>query len=429
MLLHLGPQIRDLARRESKFWYRPKQPTLAKMTLGRPRVYHLIVAFSVLSSCGRAPGPGSETIEVPEDSKIPHREAGLFDLSVTGEVISPEADVPLGIKHLLAYFADSSGHKIDSLRYPSSGRSTVRWHSESRVLILDKRSNTLLDYDLAADTAHVVARFGRGPGELAFSQDLEIQGDTVRVAREDRHLVVFHCPGQVGGSCRHTSTIRLDLGPRSLTSMPNGEVALLGYKPSSYTDGIVVPTDSMQGHSVVIMRRDGSTREKFGSLYRSEGHWMLMQDLTRGHVVHLPALGFLVAFDRFPHVYLYHPDGRFARGWTLPGFTVGRQSYWPGTGFLEGLYTDHDLVSDLYQVGSSWVLVEVTRQSNRARAEFRTDWRTETAYYGLEVGTSRIVSVGTSSTSIRLVPGPGGTILEADGAYWRFRSPDLDDMR
>jgi len=131
------------------------------------------------------------------------------------------------------------------------------------ILVLDRRMGRLSRYSQAGDLLEILARPGRGPGELLDPRAMAVQGEELAIVDASLHVHFF---GIAGPGYRRSVGIGSEATDLCAVG---GDLLLLGFSPAD--PGVV---HRLQGDSVV---------RRFGILYESEDE-VLRQLLSQGQI-------------------------------------------------------------------------------------------------------------------------------------------------
>lgn len=285
------------------------------------RFRRVLVAFAagcllVLAGCGGDEGGERPdgVVEHPIIDSILHADRNHISIDRT-RMIDEMEEVPEAVIALADYLEDPEGaaaQKLDVLVHGSWGF-FVASLGEDRLVLVDAREPRILEYDLAADEATVLAEQGQGPGDVNAPQDMAREGASVYVAMADRRIEQYDC---AAAPCTPGERIRLDFMPLSMAPAGDTTMAVLGQIPPRDD-----PDPEADARPVRLVGASGHVLGAFGAAYRTPHFSVRGAFLREGKVRHSEELGlYVVAQRRLPYVYVYDEHGELHHTYEVEGF-------------------------------------------------------------------------------------------------------------
>jgi len=262
---------------------------------------------------------------------------------------------------------------------------------EDRLVMLDTDNNFLTEYNLKSNSAVRLAQRGRGPGDIFFSRELIKKGTDIFVVMEDGRITQFDC---TQSPCEDKETKRLEQkSPKSLAMTGNGMAVMsipanLGGNPEAGENG--------ENKAVTVFDRSQNQVATFGETYDTGGHWMLMEPLVgKGYIRYHPEEEvFILAYRRFPFLYVYNSEYELQQTYKISPFTIGKQAYEPETGKRTIVREDHDAINDIDILESGGVLVKIKKSTDQRASGGRWIWDEEISYYVIDLANRESFYVG-----------------------------------
>jgi len=235
-----------------------------------------------------------------------------------------------------------------------------------RLLILDTDNDQLFQYNIKDNNSELVAKFGRGPGELQLSSDISRAGEHVYVSRLDMRLSRFKCGSE---GCGYDKTIILDVQPISIASTPKGlsmaTVAIINGGENLVRDSAVdFPAVK------IIDYENGQIIEEFGKIYSTK-YMMVMERFSRnGLVEYIPELDkYVYASSWFPYLYIYNAHFELEESYKLEKHSQNHFEFYPAEQRRRFPVNDHTIITNLKVLKGGQILIITTTQDKRYEEE------------------------------------------------------------
>ncbi len=343
----------------------------------------------------------SEREEIhPLDDRIP----GLSESTVG---IDKPASVPYPI---LPEFGDHT--KLDIVL--SERLEIITW-SDSRLIILDRDANQLIEYDRMSATSTLIATEGRGPGDLWFPSSLNRRGSALYVALGDMRMATFDC---FVSPCEFVSEVKLPIGPKSAV-LAGSRFALLGTRPITSPDPDLI-NEATTSKAVSVVDIEGNPVTSFGETYDYQGMWMLLNYFANGHIrQHNPSNYLVLAFETFPTLQLFDRSFNAVRNVRFSEFVQSKFLHDSATGMVRLQQGDFSQISNIHPVGND-LLIEITTRKNRRRVDDVTKWDVTIDFYRMSGANGDITYAGTHpNPDIKTYFVDHGSVLQIDGdLHW-----------
>jgi len=358
----------------------------------------LIGVFSlVFSGCsGSGDDYAQNAIEIPIKSDYPYSESSI------DQVVSNES---FGLNTEGSIFSQilNGTNKLSGVNtgFLTSGESVAQYLFEDNLIILDTEYNELISYSISQNEITKIASFGRGPGELTQSVDLNVLNGRVYVGRGDRKISVFNCSNQKAVSsdsvCQYSKTIDLPVTPVDVAVISENEFAILGFYNTDTPEGFVLEEGLRVNNSIFVVDSTGVVQRQFGDLYDTHGHWMLQSSMSTGKIELLGMDTIVLYYDRLPYLYYLATDGELISKHEFSNFNLGTQRYSPATGYRENVFQDYSLITAVSKKGTHQVIFEITHYDNLTDQLGSVDWAFERDYYLYDITTTSYTFVGSTS--------------------------------
>jgi len=370
---------------------------------------------------------------VPLESNIPYmdRDHIVVDKNNpkdrTNEIIEigllpNSSEIPQPIKNIHDYLANPGNYKVDTLDIQVSWDYRVDELRDGRIVILDIVKDALVEYDLQTKKSNIIAEFGHGPGELAFSRDLTTDGSFVYVARADQKISIYNCRVE---PCLFDKSITLDREAFSVALVGVDSFAIQGPVTlrQAGPDPILDKLENFKVEAVQVISRDAKQGHTFGATYDTKGHWMLIKPfVSEGNIGYIEKLNlYILSFSRFPLLYIYDRGGNLLRVFRVENFIIGHQKYWANSGKLEVILNDYSTIVSKVISNDNYIFVEVATKTNSRVENYAFNWDIERDYYCIDVANNESYYLGhvlSSENISRIVPLTGGLLLEREGTFF-----------
>lgn len=292
----------------------------------------------------------------------------------------------------------------------------ITW-SDSRLIILDRDANNLMEFDRRSGRSKVIASEGRGPGDLWFPSSLIRRGNALYVALGDMRMATFDC---FVSPCEFVSEVKLPIAPKSAV-MADSRFALLGTRPVTSSDPSLIE-EVTTSKAISVVDIEGNPVASFGETYDYEGIWMLLTYFADGHIrQHSPSGQLVLAFETFPTLQLFDRSFKAVRNVRFSEFLQGTYNYDHATGTIGFRGGGFSQISNIHPVGND-LLIEITTRKNRRRVDDVTKWDVTIDYYRMSGSNGDITYAGTHpNPDIKTYFVDHGTVLQVEGdLHWIF---------
>jgi len=290
----------------------------------------------------------------------------------------------------------------------------ITW-SASRLIILDRASLRLIEYDRMSATSKLIASEGRGPGDLWFPSTLIRRGSALYVALGDMRMATFDC---FVSPCEFVSEVKLPIGPKSAV-LADSRFALLGTRPVTSSDPALIE-EVTTSKAVTITNIEGNRVASFGETYDYQGIWMLSTYFGSGHIRFAsPSRTYVLAFESFPTLQLFDRSFEPIKTYRFSDFEQATFTYDADTGSMGIRPGDFSQISNIHPLGND-LLIEITTRRNRRRVDSIIQWDLIIDYYRMSGSSGDITYTGTHpNPDIKTYFVDHGTILQIDGdLHW-----------
>jgi hypothetical protein len=335
--------------------------------------FGLAIIFLSIISCSKSQDRSGHAVLHPIESNIPYHDRSHIAISKNNT--DDEENEQFGLKDYLQNPNNYPGANLDVLSV-SPFELFIESIDESRIVILNAGSNTIIEYDLENNKESEIAILGRGPGGISNALDLTTRDNMMYVTMMDSRISVFDCSLT---PCSHNKEIILEeISPYSADV--NGEqVVALGMKPvTGQTSG----DDALHFIPIHLFDKEGKLVKSGGESYDTDGKWMLVRPFTSGIIRFLPEnQGYIVAYHRLPYLHIYDIDMNLTESYKFEDFILGKQEYFPKEGRLRTVMTDYSFINSIYLHKQSNVIVEVETRQNMRISDNRYKWNRKSDFY------------------------------------------------
>ena len=264
-------------------------------------------ALSFLFSCRSDTEPDSRVVKHPIPELIPFHDQShiaIDDKHPFQEMSQPDS----GLVLLHHYLEDSSNFAQKQLDIIIEDAQDTKIESitSNRFIILDTENDQLYEVDLQSDETQLIANFGRGPGEIQHSRDLEFSNNQIYVARRDMRISRFNC---VNNPCSYDSTLNIEQQPISIAFTSNDLAIASGLMYLGNQD--LESNNVIDFPAIQIMDPDSfKIKKTLGNIYRTRYLRVLGHFSRTALLESMPQSGKLIWANRwFPLIYVYDTSG------------------------------------------------------------------------------------------------------------------------
>lgn len=263
--------------------------------------------LSILISCKSDPEPDSRVVKHPIPELIPFQDRPhipIDDKNSFQQMAQPDS----GLIMLHLYLGDSSNfiQRQFDIILEEALDTKIESITSNRVSVLDTENDQLYEVDLQSEETQLIANFGRGPGEIQHSIDLEFFNNQIYVARRDMRISRFNCANI---PCSYESTLNIEQQPISIAFIPNNIAIAPGFMYLGNQE--LESNNVIDFPSIQLMGLDSLKIEKtLGNIYRTRylrvlGHFSrtaLLESIPQSE-------NFIWANRWFPYIYVYNTSG------------------------------------------------------------------------------------------------------------------------
>ncbi|MFU8812954.1 MAG: hypothetical protein ACNA78_08295 [Balneolaceae bacterium] len=338
-----------------------------------------------------------EFIPHPIPRFMPHSDVDAIELELRDAADILDS-LPENLQLLYRFLNDESqvfNEKELSLIVSNSDEIGVASLDETSLLFLDKYDNRFFQYDLLEDKYVSLAPQGRGPGDIFFTQEMQVYNKRAYVAMEGFRISVFDC--QLG-KCMYESTISTEWSG-NYSIAPLGDKLMALGRPGFSSD-LSVDSEGIE-HTIYQLNSDGEVVQSFGQPYQ---YWHPVV----GRAIHsystvrsFPKYEFhAVVFNFFPYIYLYNFEGELAGKYRVPGYLQGYYDLkeGPGNRYM-GRYrhNDNSGLSATIAIDDQWLLIQKKERRDMQWELGRAEGSEWSSYYLFNVGSHELYDLGTDS--------------------------------
>lgn len=357
---------------------------------------HLITPFLCLLflqiSCSSNDEPAGRMVEHPVPELIPHNDRDHIPIK-RDHSFDELADPSEAVTLLHRYLENPEQMESEQLEVTVPDLQSLRVVEvgQDRLLFLDTDNDRLIEYDLSKGSSELIAEFGRGPGELQHSIDLERVGDDVYVARRDMRLSRFKCASD---SCTYDNTMILDVQPISISSAEKGLAITTG---SIFSGGVEMVKDSTIDFPAVriINTNDGKPSDSFGSIYKTQFMMVLERFSRTGLIAYLPEhRRYVWASSWFPYLHIYNKDFELEETYKLEHHIQNKFEFFPAEQRRRFPRRDRTLISQLKIIEEGRILLVTTTRTNQEEEE-EIVHNYDYDYYVIDFSSQKAIHLGT----------------------------------
>jgi len=339
----------------------------------------------------------------PLAENMPHSEAVPIDLELL-DIEQISNDLPSELRRLNS-FLNGNHEEMRSVElnvFVSGLRINAFSLSDNKLILFDIFENKLLQYSLYNHNFLDLAPEGRGPGDLLFSRELNVDENRLYIAMQGFRVSRFICESEV---CEYETTIETPYNNYSVTA-DGDQIFILGLAPfGREQDPNPGNTDQNAIHKI---DQSGNVQQSFGPVYRHKAPIVREQMNSSGSVRYFPKHQLVtVSYSRFPFIYIYDSDGGFLDKYRIPDFKQGYYDYneTTGTGISRGM--DRSSIHATKKIDDDWLLI--TLQSYMSSEDNRF---TQSEFYTFHIPTRQLYFIGKDE----LLPAREGRVIHTTKA-------------
>ncbi len=363
----------------------------------------IFISIFLFISCTRESNTNGITIHpVPEKMPYSSIEPEMLHVHDGGEVIDlfPESlqllysvinDDTEGLYHTEPILLASGVN--DTLL--TTGNIDVSSVNDSSLLILDRSTNRLIQYNINENKYDVIADQGRGPGDLYFSRELSVNGNVAFIGMQAFEISKFVCNS---GLCEYAKTIQTDYNNYSVAP-DTDHIYFLGISAfGREQDPDPANTDQYLIHKI---NYDGEVQQSFLPIYRHKSPMVRDAMNSGGRVRLFPESDtIVVTFSRAPYLYVHDSEGKLTAKYELPEYL---QFYFESKEDRAGRISTHYKYAGNYssifytsKLNERWLLLKTREDRNRVYHEMEerysgTQWY---SYYAFDVSEEKLYKIG-----------------------------------
>ncbi|REL24060.1 hypothetical protein DYD21_19820 [Rhodohalobacter sp. SW132] len=311
-------------------------------------------------------------VEHPDYNLIPYAEYDYTLMSKNQDLSEFGSDLPRQVE-ILARFLESP-NQIEAtpvVLRNSWGAKAVS--VDERLILLHIASDQLLEYDLSDSSITETAPFGRGPGDIAYANDLIKHNNKILLPRDDHKITVFDCDNE---PCEYKISIPTDVSAKSLAVM-NNDFAVMGTR-----------YDGQIEKNITIYTAEGESVHSFGEYYQTNDFY-LKNLLMQGTIRSSDLLNYyLIAYNRLPFLFIFNDDGDLIHKMRLETYNQTIHEY--DTISRRVTTTPKGGISDLFQVDDTNFVISVTSYGNSSY-----DYDREVSFYLINLTEQTSYYIGT----------------------------------
>lgn len=356
----------------------------------------LMVAFIMLISCSNQ-SKEAEVVIHPQEENMPFSNVTVEKLDVidAGNLLEI---LPENLK-LFYRLLNGNSSEQDSIvldLFTSSNLNIVSVN-DTTLLILDKSQDQLVHYSLKDHKSTIIAKQGRGPGDIFFAEELTIDNGKAYVGMQGFQISVFNCQT---GTCEHERVIKTDYNNYSIS--PTGDVIFfLGIAP--FVKEQDFESKSLDQFVIHKADSDGDLDSSFFPIYDHKSPIVTDRIMSSGNIRSFKELNkAIINISRLPYLYIHDLNGEIITKYEIPNFIRPRGYKSIRTsdgGYRTNLSYDGDysLLSLTSKVNEKWLLIQVNEYRNMEYSlNEGISGNTWNKYYAFDVRNSNLIEIGSS---------------------------------
>lgn len=367
------------------------------------KIINIVLLYVFIVSCSAENNEYGETVESrpgyvshPLSKNIAHSH---FDASVISYYQFDQAkySAPSGLRTLFFLLNKpelENEKKQISFVSSSAERIYVESLNEKSIVILDELNDRLVVYDLSRNVYNKLAPKGRGPGDIAFTQEMQKYGDYIYIAMQGFRISRFECQT---GSCRFDETIQTNLNTYSIAPQDIG-LTVLGLPPFGH-GSVGEPEDEFHQFAVHRLSDAGEIIHSFSPVYQHDSP--LIRDIISGDGnvrCHQPSRTCIVLYSHLPYMFLYDAESQLKRKLKLPDFIQG---YYDHSERERRGYYRRDLDSSYILhsrwVDSDWLFIVTRTRRNPITGQGPPVYNQSYRYYVYDIENDKFYKIGEDS--------------------------------
>ncbi|MCC5906903.1 MAG: hypothetical protein JJU13_11885 [Balneolaceae bacterium] len=355
-------------------------------------------------------------IEHPIEEKIPYYDND-HHLIKANEPDLADITLPEDLEQLHLYLNDPSAYQQTSLELFTSGSSNtdIAFLDHSVFVVLDTRADNFFLYDVNSGQSTILAPTGRGPGDIAYTEEMRVYDNNVYIAMEDMRISSFTCHQN---DCVYKETIPLDYSALSVAKVDSGLYAVLALflnQPDSEPE--------IDGKSVRLVNSQGKVQEIFGDSYKTD-QWILLFSINDGMIRHHKELNtYVLTYSWLPYLYIFDENLALAQSFRFENFTQGTVHYMPAVSGSSPLSPNRTTIDRIDFMGDRYALiVTTTRHQHDDTNDPEMSFSYRNDYYALDLHANESYHLGAreSEKKSTIYPNSGTFIMNKDGELFQI---------
>ena len=302
----------------------------------------------------------------------------------TSRSIDEMEDRPEEFATLAGYLNEPGEFDHRELEIFVGGTLHVASVGENRLVMLDKRNNRLLEYNLGLEEKTSLADKGQGPGDIELAEDMAQEGQHVYVAMQMGRVARFDCEPV---PCEFDREINPDFRLRSVASIDDSMLAVVmaGWRGEEFEEGQPVRLVGGEEHA----------SRSLGTAYRTE-HTIVRIHFTQGAMVRYDNTSnrILIAYRDLPILYAYGEDGELRETYEIEFYMPPNVEHRPDAGGRIRIdnQQERSAILDVIPLGEGvFIALVQSRQEDSRQEDSRID------YYAVDVAEGQSYHVGKMS--------------------------------
>jgi len=305
----------------------------------------------------------------PTDEKLPHNDVESNKLEINSD-FSKVDTIPNQLKYLHHFLTDSTMYDdIVKLSFLVNDQDAI--YAEAldvgNLILLDQRDDRLVHYNLESHEYIKIAPKGRGPGDLAFTQELQLHDDKIFVGMQGYRLSVFDC---IENPCKYEETIITDFNIYSIAPS-NHKLAIIGLLPFGRENDL--NSKDVDEFAVHMIDESGEIEKSFNPVYQDKFPAVRERVNAHGSVRFFEKTEtYAVLFNKLPYIYIYDQTGNLDVKYKIPDFEQRLFDFHEGDMMgRERYHRDNSYITHAEKVDDEWLLITV-RERKKLFWEDRT---------------------------------------------------------
>ncbi|MCC5913713.1 MAG: hypothetical protein JJU46_04995 [Balneolaceae bacterium] len=407
-----------------------------------------IVMFSVLTlligACASEqeadhPEPMGEEIESeegieshPQSDLVPHADVRPEQPEVhsLAEIESELPETILMVADLID--ADSyNGREIDLL-YRNLRNLNAASLDSGRLLFMENHVNRFVIYDVESEEVTELAEEGRGPDDLMFTREMQLENDVAWISMQGFRVSGFDCSGE---SCEYDRTIPTQTNNYSV-AVDGDELTILGLPPFGFEDS-PGPDETISQYILHRYSSDGDSLGMYSPVYQHLNPLVREMMSAEGIVRHDGENGRTILISkRLPFIYLYDDEELVAK-YRIPNFIQGYYDQREGENMPEGQvigYERRELEKSRIHYGEvvddRWLVLSFTTTTDIEGADMSKpgsipeSFNLHSKWYVMDLATDQLYKIGREDVSENreerhyYITRHGVVLAKETGAVW-----------